>query len=246
MIITVDGGGGGGGGGDENPRYSNTIWCAIDYFVSEGLNALFIATNAPGRSAFNRYERRMAPFSKELSGVILDHEHFGSHLDNQGNTIDPELELKNFEYAGEIRSEIWSKLVIDGHPVVAEYIKDNSPHSPMQKSEDWKVEHIRESQYFLQIVKCLDSNCCSPFRSSYFTRFTQQRDETEAPERIRPIRVAAKRQGEYLCGLAFQELEWHEIDYIVVNGLQVPDDYIITSGTPVIEDITSEVQELNK
>ena len=39
----------------------------------------------------------------------------------------------------------------------------------MQKSEEWKVEHIRESLYFLQIVKCLDSNCCSPFRSSYLT-----------------------------------------------------------------------------
>ena len=36
-------------------------------------------------------------------------------------------------------------------------------------SEEWKVEHIRESQYFLQIVKCLDSNCCTPFRSSFLT-----------------------------------------------------------------------------
>ena len=68
-------------------------------------------------------------------------------------------------------------------------------------------------------------------------RFAQQRDEMEAPERIRPIRVAAKRQGEYLCALAFQ---------VDVDGLQVPDEYIITSGTPVIEDITLEVQELNK
>ena len=77
-------------------------------------------------------------------------------------------------------------------------------------------------------------------------RFAQQRDEMEAPERIRPIRVAAKRQGEYLCALAFQELEWREIDNVDVDGLQVPDEYIITSGTPVIEDITLEVQELNK
>ena len=302
--------------------------------VCVGLDALFIATNAPGRSAFNRCERRMAPLSKEMNGVILDHEHFGSHLDNQGNTIDPELELKNFEYAGEILSEIWSKLVIDAHPVVAEYIKDNSPHSPMQK-----VEQIRESKYFLQIVKCLDSNCFSPFRSTYLTvvkdrflpppvpvvqtknglkwvkddkigtylslhqnlimsvniipltlvkrfpeitydvakpavqdqlkkricdecdryfgsikemnfhkkmcsnRFSQQRDEMEAPEHIRPIRVNAKRQGEYLSALAFQELEWHEIDNVDVDGLQVPDEYIITSGTSTR---TLEVEELNK
>ena len=217
--------------------------------------------------------------------------------------------------------------------MVAEYIKEE---------EEWKVEHIRESQYYFHIVKCLDSNCCIPFRSSYLTvvkdrflpppvpvvqtknglkwakddkigtylslhqklimsvniipltlatrfpeipydvanpaiqdqlekricdecdryfgsikemnfhkkmcrnRFAQQRDEMEAPERIRPIRVATNRQGEYLCALAFQELEWQEIDNVVVDGLQVPDEYIITSETPVIEDITPEVQELNK
>ena len=60
MIVTVD------GGPDENPRYKKTIDCAIDYFNSFDLDALFIVTNAPGRSAFNRCERRMPPLSKEV------------------------------------------------------------------------------------------------------------------------------------------------------------------------------------
>ena len=47
FIITVD------GGPDENPRYEKTINCAIDLFRSYNLDALFLATNAPGRSAFN-------------------------------------------------------------------------------------------------------------------------------------------------------------------------------------------------
>ena len=47
-IITCD------GGPDENPRYQKTIECAIDQFIECDLDALFIATNAPGRSAFNR------------------------------------------------------------------------------------------------------------------------------------------------------------------------------------------------
>ena len=64
------------------------------------LDAFFLVINAPGRSAFNRVERRMALLSKELSGVLLEHEHFESHLDDRGNTIDPQLELKNFEHAG--------------------------------------------------------------------------------------------------------------------------------------------------
>ena len=161
MIVTVD------GGPDENPRYTNTIDCCIDYFNTEDLDALFVATNAPGRSAFNRVERKMAPLSKEVAGVILNHEHFGTHLDSQGNTIDAELELKNFEHAGKVLAEIWSALVVDGHPVVAEYIKDEKTKLPTQKSEKWKAKHVRGSQYFLQIVKCDDRNCCSEFKSSY-------------------------------------------------------------------------------
>ena len=88
MIVTVD------GGPDENPRYTKTIECAIDYFLSQDLDAFFLATNAPGRSAFNRVERRMVKFSKELSGVVLPHDNFGSHLNAKGETIDKELEKK--------------------------------------------------------------------------------------------------------------------------------------------------------
>ena len=39
MIVTVD------GGPDENPRYEKTINCSIKYFVENGLDAFFFATN---------------------------------------------------------------------------------------------------------------------------------------------------------------------------------------------------------
>ena len=74
MIATVD------GGPDENPRYTKTIECAIDYFLRQDLDAFFLATNAPGRSAFNRVKRRIVKFSQELSGVVLPHDNFGFHL----------------------------------------------------------------------------------------------------------------------------------------------------------------------
>ena len=35
------------------PDTKKTIECAIDYFLSEHLDAFFLATNVPGRSAFN-------------------------------------------------------------------------------------------------------------------------------------------------------------------------------------------------
>lgn len=94
MILSVD------GGPDENPRYKKVISNCISHFKKYDLDGLFVFTNAPGRSAYNRVERRMAPLSRELATVVLPYEHYGSHLDSQGKTIDNELELKNFQHAG--------------------------------------------------------------------------------------------------------------------------------------------------
>lgn len=58
------------------------------------LDALISVMDAPARSEFNRVERRMAPHSAQLSGVILNYETFSSHLNNQGKTVDVELEKK--------------------------------------------------------------------------------------------------------------------------------------------------------
>ena len=162
-IITCD------GGPDENPRYPKTIECAIDQFIEHDLDALFIATNAPGRSAFNRVERRMAPLSRELAGLLLEHEHFGSHLDSQGRTIDEALEMKNFEHAGDTLGEVWSTTVIDGYPVTAQFIKPTEIVKNLEKkSPEWNNVHVRESQYMVQVVKCNNIECCSPRRSSLF------------------------------------------------------------------------------
>ena len=53
-------------------------------------------TQAPGLSAYNRAERKMYHLSKELSGVILPAETYGTHLRN-GVTVDEELEERNFQ-----------------------------------------------------------------------------------------------------------------------------------------------------
>ena len=109
----------------------------------------------------------MSKLSKELSGAILPHDHFGTHVDHNNTTIDEELELQNFDYAGEILAELWSKLVIDDHPVIAEFVRDEASEITITKSEEWKANHVRESQHLLQIVKYTGKACCSPFQSSY-------------------------------------------------------------------------------
>lgn len=166
MIVTVD------GGPDENPRYDKVVTAAINHFIDNDLDAYFVATNAPGRSAFNRVERRMAPLSRELAGLILPHEHYGSHLDSEGRTVDEDLEKSNFAFAGRTLAEVWSSMVIDGFPVVASYIKPEeseiNPGTMHSKTVQWRNQHIRQSQYFTQIVKCFDRSCCHKPRSSYF------------------------------------------------------------------------------
>ncbi|GBP35778.1 hypothetical protein EVAR_20631_1 [Eumeta japonica] len=61
------------------------------------------------------------PFSKRLSGVILLHEHFGSHIDNKGITVDDNLEKRNFQHAGETLANVWREMKIDNYDVSAEY-----------------------------------------------------------------------------------------------------------------------------
>lgn len=164
-ISTVD------GGGDENPRYPKVVDWAIHMFVKYEFDVYIVITNAPHQSAFNRVERRMSPLSKELTGIILPHDHFGNHLDGERKTIDEQLELKNFRRAGEVLSEVWNKVVIDTYSTTARYIDPEDSEcdfeTMIRKDVAWQDRHIRRSQYFLQIVKCLDQTCCKPFKSSY-------------------------------------------------------------------------------
>ena len=43
-----------------------------------------MVTYAPGESAFNIVERKMVPLSREMYGLILSHDSFGSHLNSKG------------------------------------------------------------------------------------------------------------------------------------------------------------------
>lgn len=149
IIIFVD------GGPDENPRYRKVKNFAIEHFKKYNLDALFIATNAPGRSAYNRVERRMAPLSKRLAGVMLPHEHFGSHLDDKAKTTDDELEKRNFQHAGETLAEVWREMKMDNLDVSAEYRQpEDSMEDPAEPNLAWYSVHVRESQYLFQVVKC--------------------------------------------------------------------------------------------
>ncbi|CAH1106000.1 unnamed protein product [Psylliodes chrysocephalus] len=137
VIMTVD------GGPDENPRYQKVIGFAIQHFKRHDLDALFLATNAPGRNAYNRVGRRMAPLSRELDGLILSHDHFGSHLDERGVTTDEHLERFNFDFAGNVLAEVWSSMEIDGYNVIAKYVGAGEQDLSDFPDIKWYSEHAR-------------------------------------------------------------------------------------------------------
>jgi len=110
----------------------------------------------------------MSPLSKDLSGIILPHDSYGSHLGANGSTIDKGLEIRKFEKAENCLAEVWNESVLDGYPVHATYVTPGQRQfgSVPQKSEGWKSIHVRQSQYLLQVVKCEDFDCCGPMRSN--------------------------------------------------------------------------------
>uniref|UniRef100_A0A914DVA5 Uncharacterized protein n=1 Tax=Acrobeloides nanus TaxID=290746 RepID=A0A914DVA5_9BILA len=131
------------------------------------IDYLAVFTNAPGMSAFNPIERRMAPLSKALSGLVLPYNTFGSHLVSSKRTINAELEQKNFKIAGEILTEIWSEMKIQEFEVESNFIDPKEDESFDLLNLTWVNKHVRQTRYTLQIRKCNDRSCCQDYRSNF-------------------------------------------------------------------------------
>ncbi|CAF4503028.1 unnamed protein product [Rotaria sp. Silwood1] len=72
VIITVD------DESNENSCFPKTFALCIDIFKTHDLDALFVLVHAPGQSASNAVELRMASLSHDLMNLILHHDHFES------------------------------------------------------------------------------------------------------------------------------------------------------------------------
>ena len=70
------------GGPDENPRFPKTLDVAVQHFKKHKFDMLLFSTYAPGLSAYNQVERRMATLSKALVGLLLPYNTFGNQLDS--------------------------------------------------------------------------------------------------------------------------------------------------------------------
>ena len=170
------------GGADENPRFPRTLDAAIQNFKELDFDVMLVSTLAGGMSAYNNVERRMAPLSKALAGVLLLHDTCGTHLNSSRKTVDVDLEKRNFKVAGEILAQIWSEISLDSFPIVSEYLESETLEA-MPIDEKWVAVHCRISQCFLQIVKCLDEACCGNMRTNWVGIF---------PDRFLPAPVPVR------------------------------------------------------
>ncbi|XP_047144174.1 uncharacterized protein LOC124817793 [Hydra vulgaris] len=162
------------GAQDEAPRFPKTLATAVDLFRLLNLDALLHGVNAAGLSAFNPVERRMAPLSRDLAGIVLPHDFFGNHLDSSGKTIDYELEVENFQKAADVLSQVWEKTVIDGYPVHCQAVPVGKAYEPPIPDPVWVDKHCQQSRYSLQIVKCQEESCCTPFETNWLKNFPQR------------------------------------------------------------------------
>ena len=108
--------------------------------------------------------------------MVLPADTYGSHLHN-GETIDENLEKKNFEAAGAALAEIWNGLVIDGKVLVSEYIAEevDQETKDFEVSAVYKSRHIIQTQYMTIVLKCDDRSCCSPFKTAIARFFPGRR-----------------------------------------------------------------------
>lgn len=138
---------------DENLRYKTVISHALASFKKHDLDGVYIFTNASGRSAHNLVQKRVVPLSRALSGLVLQH-HYGSLLDDNANTLNTDMEMTNFEYAGETIVEIWSEMKINRFNVIVDYIRSPENIGELQQIADqyWYLNLARQSQNMFQVL----------------------------------------------------------------------------------------------
>ena len=108
--------------------------------------------------------------------MVLPYDTFGSHLVN-GKSVDSELEVKNYNKAEEILSEIWNKLEIDKYPVQSQFISKPVTEATkmFQPGAKFRAKHVFETQYMTVYLMCDDKQCCSAPKTQVGVFFPGQR-----------------------------------------------------------------------
>lgn len=82
--------------------------------------------------------------SRELAGLILPHDHFGSHLDDRGCTINDDFEKSNFEFDEKALVEVWNTMNSREHPVRTSYVNSGEHELPLEPQIKRYFDHVQE------------------------------------------------------------------------------------------------------
>ena len=119
------------------------------------LDFLMVTQSPPGESYQNQVEQIMPLLSFPLSGLILRHDKFGTHLKNR-KIIDEVLFEENMSYAGMcLTDNVWNGLECDANTINSEFIRnDESLDFYVNEVDsinfDWFGKHCVISRHSLQ------------------------------------------------------------------------------------------------
>ena len=68
-------------------------------------------------------------------------------------------------------SNIWSETVIDGHHVDSQALPLDQVFIPSTTDTKWVAEHVHQTRYTLQVVKCQNETCCESFVTNWLVVF---------------------------------------------------------------------------
>lgn len=128
----------------EYTRLRKTLYFSIKKFKTYNLDAFILVTQAPGQSILSASQRRLALLAQDLTGLVLPHNHFGTHLNISGLTVDADLEKMNFKKTGDVLADVWSMNMIDRQQILAEYI------NPPESADD--IARFIDTQFTLDCI----------------------------------------------------------------------------------------------
>lgn len=75
--------------GYDGLRFPTTQRALTGFFKENNIDYIVAVCNAAGVCAYRFIERRMAQLSTQLAGIVLPHDTYGTHLNGNDKTIDP-------------------------------------------------------------------------------------------------------------------------------------------------------------
>ena len=92
----------------------------------------------------------MVPLPKQLAEILLPYGCYGTHLDGNGNTIDPIKELENLKKTRQVLPDIWSATTIENFAVTAKRADPSDNTTSFKSFTDTNLElKWLESQVYI-------------------------------------------------------------------------------------------------